>query len=264
MLVDNKFIFLSLPRCASTAFNFSCILNDIKIETFNGGWEIFNENIDFKKIDKTKLMDYIYHGHESLYDLQSKFGYNYPIISIKRNRYERFYSLYKHILFDLKRLGYDDVYDIFSKFTSKDLFFFNKENIISKKSRWEIICDYLIDLKVLEERIDVSVTSKFAISKEKYTEIDQKKSYLVNIIDILITPLSYWTHNNPKIIWFDFDEMDKLENWVSKKIERPFKLYSVNSSRHMDCQIILDDDFKKKYESIYNYYDLPKISKTFL
>ena len=102
MLVDNKFIYLSLPRCASTAFHYSCLVNDVNVQTHNGEWELANSDIDFKSVDKKDLMNYIYHGHESLIDLQSKFGRNYPIIAVKRQRHERFYSLYKHILFDLK------------------------------------------------------------------------------------------------------------------------------------------------------------------
>ena len=263
MLVDNKFIYLSLPRCASTAFNYSCILNDVSLKTFNGEWEKSNLDIDFNSIDKSKIMDYIYHGHESITDLQNKFGNEYPVIAVKRQRHERFFSLYKHVLFDLQRTGFHRIYDVFSNMTLDELFFFTKDDLSSKKKRWEVICDLLIDLKILDERIDISVTSKFKKSEEEFFK-KSTKAYAVNMIDILLTPLSYWTNNNQNIIWFDFNEMDKFEGWVSKTLEKPFKLYSVNSSKHMECKIVLNDEFKEKYDSIYDYYDFPKLKKSLI
>ena len=44
------------------------------------------------------------------------------------------------------------------------------------------------------------------------------------MIDILLTPLSFWTNNDPNIIWFDIKEMEKLENWVSTTLNKPFKI----------------------------------------
>jgi hypothetical protein len=130
MLVDNKFFYLSLPRCASTSFHYSCLVNGIDVQTYNGEWEKSNSDVDFKSVDKMKLMDYIYHGHESIVELQSKFGNEYPIISVRRQRHERFYSLYKHILFDFQRLGFVRFYEAFSKLSLDELFFFTKNDII--------------------------------------------------------------------------------------------------------------------------------------
>jgi hypothetical protein len=263
MLIDNKFFYLSLPRCASTAFHYSCLVNDINVQTHNGEWESANSEIDFKNVDKLKLMNYIYHGHESIIDLQNKFGTQYPTIAVKRQRHERFYSLYKHVLSDFQRLGFVKFYNVFSKLTLDELFFFKKENLLNKKERWNIICDYLIDLKLIDEKIDIDVTSKFKKSDEEYFKTNTK-GYAINMIDILLTPISLWTNNDPNIIWFDFNEMNKLEEWVANKIEKPFKLHSVNSSKHMECVITLDDNFIKKYDSIYDYYDFPKLNKTLI
>lgn len=263
MLVENKFLYLSLPRCASTSFNYSCILNNINVQTYNGEWEIANNDIDFTLVDKSKIMNFIYHGHESIGELRGKFGYNYPVISVKRQRHERFFSLYKHVLFDLKRTGHNDIHDAFSNLDLDGLFFFTKDDLITKRSRWEVISDYLIDLKLLDKKIDISVTSKFKKSEEEYFK-KNTKAYVINMIDILLTPISFWTNNDKDIIWFDFSEMDKLEDWVSEKLNKPFKLQSVNSSKHIDCKIIFNDEFIKKYDAIYDYYDLPKTDKSII
>lgn len=263
MLVDNKFFYLSLPRCASTAFHYSCLVNGVEVQTHNGEWEIANADIDFKSINKKELMNYIYHGHESIVDLQSKFGNDYPIIAVKRQRHERFYSLYKHILFDFQRLGFHRFHDVFSKITLNELFFFTREDITTKAKRWNIICEYLIDLGLIDEKIDISLTSKFRKSEEEYFK-REKKGYAVNMIDILLTPISSWTNNDPNIIWFNFDEFEKLESWVSEKLGKPFKMHSANSSKNMECKIELDSHFIERYNRIYNYYDFPKSEKTLI
>jgi hypothetical protein len=263
MLVDNKFLYLSLPRCASTAFHYSCLVNDIKIETQNGEWELKNLDVDFKSLDKKDLMNHIYHGHESLIDLQNKFGSNYPKIAVKRDRHERFYSLYKHILFDLERMGFQRIYEKFSNLTLDELFFFTKDDVMTKKQRWDVICNYLIELGLLEEKIDISVTSKLNKSEEEYQK-SKTKGYAINIIDILLTPISHWTNNDQNIMWFDFNKLDELEDWVSTTLGKPFKMHSANSSKHMDGNIKLDNEFIKKYNDIYDYYDFPKQQKTLI
>ena len=78
-------------------------------------------------------------------------------------------------MFDLQRLGHNDIFERFSKLTLDELFFFNKNDLMTKKQRWDVICDYLIDLKLLDEKIDISVTSKFLKSEEDFFKI---KAYL--------------------------------------------------------------------------------------
>lgn len=252
MLVDNKFIYLSLPRCASTAFHYSCILSELNIQRYTNKSIPLNDDVDVSTIDKSNLINHIYHVHESIIDLQSKFGKDYPVIAVNRNRHERFYSLYKHILFDLKRSGYNKIYNIFSKFTLDELFFFTKNDLVSKKQRFSSISEYLIDLKLIDTKID-------SIGWENHMF-----GYAVAKINLLLTPISYWTNNDSDIIWFDFTKMNELESWVSENLNKPFKLESSNSSKHIECNIVLDDTFIKKYNNIYDYYDLPKQIKTLL
>lgn len=263
MLIDKKFIYLSLPRCASTSFHYSCILNDVNVESHGGIYEVENSNVDFKKIDENNLMNYITHGHESINGLQSKFGYELPIIAVKRDRHERLYSLYKHILFDFQRVGQYECYKVFSKLSVDELFFFTKDDILTQKLQREVIIDYLLKLNLIDKKNIKPVLSKFVKVQDEYYA-NNPVEYIINIINILITPISYLTNNNPNIIWFDFKKLDELENWVSEKIGKPFKLQSVNSSKHIECDMILNDDFIKKYNTIYDFYDLPKHKKTLI
>jgi len=91
-----------------------------------------------------------------------------------------------------------------------------------------------------------------------------KNAYIVNIIDILLTPASYWHGNDPDIIWFDFDELDKMEDWVSQKIGKEFKIVKANSSQNIDCLLKIDGEFVKKYDDIYEEYDFFKSIKSII
>jgi hypothetical protein len=188
-------------------------------------------------------MNIIEHGHTPLIELQKKFGYDLPIVAVRRNKYERFYSLYKHIIFELDRIGVSDLSCKFSNFNLKDLFFFNKFDMMTKESRYRCIRNYLLQI------------SPELIHNELY-------QYIVNILDILLTPLSHWHHHNKDINWFDINETKKLEEWVSNIINTEFKLMHVNSSSFIQTNLKLDDMFIEKYDSVYEYYDSPKSNKS--
>lgn len=243
MLIDNKFLYISLPRCGSTSFHYSCILNKLDIKSFDTRVDSYNSKIDFNSIDESSIMNIIEHGHTPLIELQKKFGYDLPIIAVRRNKYQRFYSLYKHIIFELDRIGLSELSYRFSKFDLNDVFFFNKFDIMTKQSRYRIISKYLFNI------------SPELIHNESY-------QYIVNIIDILLTPLSHWHHHNKDINWFDINETQKLEDWVSNITNTQFKLRHVNSSSSIQTNLELNEEFIEKYDSIYEYYDLPKSNKS--
>jgi hypothetical protein len=245
MLIDNKFLYISLPRCGSTSFHYSCILSKFDIKSLDSRIDFYNSKIDFNSIDESTIMKVIEHGHTPLIELQEKFGYGLPIIAVKRNKYERFYSLYKHIIFELDRIGESELSYKFSNFNLNDVFFFNKFDIMTKQSRYRIIGKYLLQI------------SPELIHSESY-------KYIVNIIDILLTPLSHWHHHNSDINWFDINETQQLEEWVTKITNTQFKLKHVNSSSFIETNLKLNDEFIEKYDSIYEYYDLPKSNNSII
>ena len=123
MLVDNKFLYISLPRCGSTSFHYSCILNGLDIKNYNSEIDIHNNLVDFTNIKESEIMNLIAHEHIPLPLLRKKFGFKYHVIAVKRDRHDTFYSLYKHILFDLKRAKAHKVYDFFKNISLDELFF---------------------------------------------------------------------------------------------------------------------------------------------
>jgi hypothetical protein len=245
MLVDNKFLYISLPRCGSTSFHYSCIVNGLEVKNLDTKGDFDNSKIDFHSMDESNIMNFIQHAHEPISELQKKFGYNLPIVSVSRNKYDRFYSLYKHIIFDLDRIGLKDLSYKFSKSKLDELFFFSTDDVMTKQNRYHIIKKYLSDV----------------MPELKYNE---SYRYVINIIDILLTPLSHWHTHHKNIIWFNIDEMYKLEEWVSNITNTQFKLKHVNSSSFVETDIQLDSKFMLKYDSIYEHYEFPKSNNSII
>ena len=138
------------------------------------------------------------------------------------------------------------------------MFFYKKEQLLTKNNRWDIICEYLIDKNLLSNRI------KVPIGIDGIPINLNLEQYIVNVIDLLITPSSYWHNNDPNVIWFDMKNLKVMEEWISNIIQKPFLLKNVNSSKHMESKLELNSDFIEKYNSIYDFYDLPKLIKTLI
>jgi len=241
MLVDKNFIFISLPRCASTSFMITCLKNKISIEHFNSNYDnqLININ-DWKRMNNEELADSLTHAHETLHLLQSKFGNNHQIISIRRNKYDRFLSLWKHIIDELHRSKKIDIANTFSKLTIDEIFDkISPNDIYNIESRYKIIDKFLI---------------KYKISKEE--------AYTKEMLNILFTPIVEFTNNDEKIIWFDINNLSELENWVSKKLNMNVKMEKINSSKNFNSVIEINDHFKEKYDILYKEFEQRKINKT--
>lgn len=240
MLVDKKFYYISLPRCGSTSFHFSCLRQDIPIQTLSEEVDLEYESINLNDFTNEKLAAEHSHRHETLVSLQQKFGDNYPIIAVKRDRHSTFISLWKHIIYQVS-LHYPELYETFSKFTIDDVLFFDPSAIT----------------------IDFTEMGKLADEFLKRNNIEWKW-YLANIMITLYTPKSFWHANDDRIIWFDFDKLNEMEEWISTKLERPFKLENFNSSQHIETEIKFDNYFKSRYNVIYDVHDIRKSNKTLI
>jgi hypothetical protein len=242
MLIENKFLFISLPRCASTSFYISCLRNDLDIkhgeQTYIDG---YIDRIDLS-LNNEDLADRLVHLHEGILNLKKYFGSDYEIIAIRRNRYERFISVWKHLI-DMIHEGHGKKYsDILRALDVNDILFYDSSDIIDINSLHKMIDDFV-------KRIGLN---------EKYDE------YIQNMFEITFRPLSYWHNHDPNIKWFEFGKFDELEEWVSNKIGKPFKMEKSNGSQHFDCNLKLNDEFITRYNSIYNIYDIVKSNKTLL
>jgi hypothetical protein len=240
MLVDNKFIFVSLPRSASTSFYITCLKKGIKIEHYDTIIGLNKIELDVSH-DNEYIADNIQHAHERLTSLEKKFGNQYDVISVRRDRHERFLSLWKHVIDETHRMGDYDTFERFTQLEVNDILFYNSENLVNIKDKVNII--------------------KRIVGNKKFKDIHPQISAMVNI---LITPSSQYHNNDPRIKWFDFKKLNELEEWVSNKLEIEFKLEQSNSSKHFNSKLSLDETFIRKYNQIYDIYDIPKVVKTLI
>ena len=241
MLVDKKFYYVSLPRCASTSFHYSCIRQNIPIQTLSVDVDLQFQSINVNDFTNEELVAKYEHRHETLDSLQEKFGDEYPIIAVKRNRHETFISLWKHILFQIKKHYGVELYEKLTKLTIDDILFFEPPAISGDFTEMETLAKQFLERNEIEWRW-----------------------YLANIMITLYTPKSLWHANDSRIIWFDFDKLNEMEDWVSSKLGRPFKLANFNSSKNIESNIELNNYFKSKYNSIYDIHDIRKTNKTLI
>ncbi len=239
MLVDKKFYYISLPRCGSTSFHFSCLRQYIPIQTLFEDVDLKYQSINIDNFTNKEISVEHVHRHEPLIHLQERFGEEYPIIAVRRDRHETFISLWKQIVQYVKVNYEQDVYEKFFKFTINEVLFFKQS-------------EFSVDYLKLEE-----LANEFL----KINNIEWGW-YLSNMMIILYAPKSIWHGNHKDIIWFDFDKLNEMEDWVSFKLGKPFKLENFNTSKYVESNIKLDDHFRSKYNSIYDIYDIRKTNNT--
>jgi hypothetical protein len=241
MLVDNKFIYLSLPRCASTSFFISCIRNNLNVQHSNSSQDRNYNQDELLSISNIDLVYQINHFHETIDSLKKSFGNSYEIISVKRNRHERFVSYLNHCIGELYRNNNLDLYNLFLELTVDDLLFYETNDLIGKSNKIKLVDSFL-------NRIGYK----------------GNKSPIAPLLLPMFSPLSTYHNHNPNIIWFDFDDLTKLEEWVSIKTEKEFKLSSFGSSKEYKSKVTVNDYFIEKYNKIYDYYDIVKKQITLL
>jgi hypothetical protein len=237
MLVDNKFIYISLPRCASSSFHISCIRNnlDIKFANITGN----NQHYDLS-LSNHKLLESIIHFHERTFELDLTFGNQYDIISVKRDRYHRFISMWKYVVDASKRYG-EGIYILMSRLTINDILWFNAGDI-------------------LKDNIDNTIR----LFLERYNILNIVDDYFKSLLFILWQPTSFWHNNDFRINWFNFDDIYSLEDWVSNKIGKSFKLEKINSSNHTATYLELNEEFIMGYNKMYDTFDLVKTKNSII
>jgi hypothetical protein len=241
MLIDDKFLYLSLPRCASTSFFISCLRNNLNVRHSNSTQNENYNHIELPSISNIDLVYQINHFHESIGSLKNSFGDGYEIISVKRNRHERFVSYFNHCIGELYRKNIMDLYNIFLELDVDDLLFYNTNDILGKSNIIRLIDSFL-------KRIGYKGDGLL----------------ITPLLMPMFSPLSTYHNHNPNIIWFDFDDLTKLEDWVSVKTSKEFKLSLFGSSKEYESKIKVDEYFIEKYNKIYDYYDIVKKQNTLL
>lgn len=238
MLVDKKFIYISIPRCASTSFHISCIKKGLSVEQWSSEEKYNFQHDNLSNMEIAHRIPYI---HQRVFSIISSFGDSYEMISVRRDPYERFVSYFNHCIGELKRTNNISMYEKFKTIELQDLMFFKREDVADKQSIKSLAKNFLNGMGFFN-----------------YTPV----------IESLIMPIfahpSYYHSNDGRIRWFDFNDLSKLEKWVSDKCEIDFKLENFGSSKEYESKIIINDQFIKKYDEIYSSYENFKKEKTII
>ena len=241
MLIENKFIYLSLPRCASTSFFISSIRTGFKVNHASSTHDKDYTTLDLTNTSNEDLVYQINHFHENIGSLRDVFGDSYEVISVKRNRHERFISYFNHCIGELQRNNNLILRNKLLDLDINDVLFYKTEDLISKDSKIKTIKKFL-------DRID-------------YKEYNHT---IESLLLPMIAPLSIYHNNDPKIKWFDFNNLSELEEWVSKKTGKQFKLETFGSSKNFESNLSVNQEFIKKYNEIYDFYDVVKKQNTLI
>lgn len=250
MLVENKFIFIPLPRRASTSFVVTCLNNKLDLKYIQDIQTrqvklLYENNENF---DESYMRTYHLNAHTRLINLKNKFGESYPIIAIKRNNFESFISLYNHILDEiLFVLGEFDVFEKVKNLNIYDILCFDKKDFKDGIDNIEM-CKIFFKKNDLEK-----------LFIDRYSLESAKRTF-----ETLFVPASFYTNNDKNIIWFEMNNLAELENWVSKKLNIDFKLVKINSARNKNDMLKISDEVRIKYEEIYGDYDFVKELKTII
>jgi hypothetical protein len=237
MLVENKFIYISLPRCASSSFHISCVRNNLEIKFAK---KSENDQYYDLTLSNQDLIESVTHLHERIYELDIAFGEGYDIISIKRDRHERFLSFWKFFIERSEIYG-NEVHQAVKSLKIED-----------------ILCFDPFDLA--KDKVHNSIES-FLIEHNLADKVDE---YFRNLVFILWQPTSMWHNNDKRIIWFDFNRLTEMEEWISDKLGKSFKLENCNSTRSNHHDISIDKNFIEKYNMMYDRFDLVKDQKTII
>lgn len=241
MLVENKFIYLNLPRCSSTSFHIACLKNGLDIKYYDDIIHGLNPPKISVDADNESIADNLTHAHERIKNLKKKFGNDLPVIAVRRNPYDRYISLWKHIIDELYRVNEMETFNIFKSLKMDELMCYTENDLVSNERKYGWI-------------------------KEFFNKTGVKKTgpYVTAMIYMMITPLSHYHNHDKSIKWFDISKLNELEQWVSDILMIDFKLEKTNSSQHFECSILNDDHFKKRYDAIYGNFDNPKTLKTLI
>jgi hypothetical protein len=173
-------------------------------------------------------------------ELDITFGEGYDRISVKRDRHERFLSMWKFFIKRSKIYG-NEVHKIVGSLRIEDILSFNHSDLDKSKIYGTI------DLFLADHKLTNSVDW-----------------YFKNLLFILWQPTSMWHNNDKRIIWFDFNKLNEMEEWVSDKLGRSFRLENFNSSKSESTYITIDENFIEKYNRMYDRFDLMKNKKSII
>jgi hypothetical protein len=220
MLVGNKFLFLKIPRTATTSFERSCFLANIEVKYPT------SEILSQKRASLGQPS--IRHSHEPVWKIREVFGQTYPIVAVRRDDLDRFISAWKFAIKDLE--GVDE----------------EAASILSEVGNSTFIEAWI-------ETIGYSSYLDEPENLEKFIKrlVGRPIKYSINFYFIISSTMSgpsRWHENDPSILYFDFSNLAGLEKYVKDTVDPSFQLIISNHTRSQRSNLTPSEDLREFYD----------------
>ncbi len=219
MLVDNKFLFLKIPRTATVAFERSCFLAGLSINY--PADNILAQRQADKGIEPRR------HAHQTISKLREHFGDNYPVIAIERDPLERFLSAWKYVIQFISEEHLE---------ASKALSQIGTSSFIDA---WQSEIGYNFNLQ------DIDKCSNFFKKLIKGGIPYSKNTYMI-FTSVMTSPVR-WHENDPSILYFKMKENKVLEEYVREVTGKPFEFIITNHTKTIDTKLTIDSALEDFY-----------------
>jgi hypothetical protein len=219
MLVGNKFLFLKIPRTGTTSFERSCFLANIEVK-------YPTEQLLTHKRAATGNSP-LRHSHESVSTIRRVFGYDYPIVAVRRDELDRFISAWKYCIKNLEGVDLE---------AAQILKQVDNKNFIEA---WIEIIGYSAQLN---EENKITTFVEYLVGRP----IPFNLNFYYIFSQTLRGP-SIWHEDNSDILYFDFKNLRSLEKYVKETVSNSFELIISNHTKLQKANLEPTDDLREFY-----------------
>lgn len=220
MLIENKFLFLKIPRTGTTSFERSCFLAKLEVK-------YPTEQLLTHKRAATGNSP-LRHSHEPVSQIREVFGYDYPIIAVKRDKLDRFISAWKYCIKELEKVD-QEAAQILSQVDNKSFI-----------EAWIEIIGYSAEVSEVEK---ITTFINYLVGRPIPFNLN-----FYSIFSQTLSGPSRWHENDPSIIYFDFNNLDKLEEYVKETVDSSFELIISNHTKDQKTKLTPSEDLIKFYD----------------
>lgn len=218
MLVDNRFIFLAIPRCATNSFEKTCLSHNLELD-----YRPFL--LLTKEVRETSTPTF--HSHTKYVDYKTMYGDKYPIITITRNPIDRFISGWKFVLKEID-------------LTNKSLY--RQLSQLGNEEFFRLFSKYFKNMKFYENSI-YGFASEFTDNFVLTRNLQSKFS-------TVLLDNGFWTNNSKDITYYNLEsDIPELEKWVSEECGIDFKMIHMNDTNDITTNLVKNQDFIDFYYS---------------
>jgi len=219
MLVENKFLFLKIPRTATVAFERSCFLAGLSINY--PGDNILAQRQADRGIEPRR------HAHQTISKLREHFGNNYPVIAIDRDPLERFLSAWKYVIKSISE-EHPEVSKVLSQVDTNNFI-----------DAWQSEIGYNFNLQ------DIDKCSNFFKKLVKGGIPYNKNTYMI-FTSVMTSPIR-WHENDSSILYFKMKENKVLEEYVREVTGKPFEFIITNHTKTIDTNLSINSALEDFY-----------------